>query len=70
MAQALGIPNSASVSIKGLNIVSRIGSNETATRCTAISNKEKLLERLDRLSLNNMDHPYKIQKTSNIETLF
>jgi hypothetical protein len=29
-----------------------------------------LLERLDRPILDNIDHPYKIRKTSNIGTLF
>jgi hypothetical protein len=58
------------VSIEELKIVSRIGSNETAPRYTAIKNKEKLLERLDRPILDIVDHSYKIHKTTDIGTLF
>jgi len=62
MSRPLRIPNSAKVSIKEIKIVSRISSNETATRCNGILNKEKILERLERPILDFIDHLIRFRK--------
>jgi hypothetical protein len=69
--------------IEELKQVSRVGSNETATRCSAIQmllagvdtklvckNEEKLLERLDQAILEVSDKPEKTQQTIASGTLF
>jgi hypothetical protein len=50
MARALLIPNAHNATIKELKQVSRVGSNETATRCTAI---QMLLAGADRTLVCN-----------------
>jgi len=73
MAPPLLIPDPQNATIEELKQVSRVGSNETATRCTAIQvckNEEKLLERLDQAILVVIDNPEKTQQTTAIGTLF
>ncbi len=69
--------------IEELKQVSRVGSNETATRCSAIQmllagvdrklvckTEEKLLERLHQAILEVIDKPETTQQTTAIGTLF
>jgi hypothetical protein len=86
MAQPLLIAHPENATIEGLKQVSRLGSNETATRCSAsqmllagadrqlvcnvCKNEEKLLERLDQAILDVIDNPEKTQQTAAIGTLF
>jgi hypothetical protein len=82
MARPLLIPDPENATIEELKQVSRVGSNETATRWSAIQmllagmdrqlvckNEEKLLERLDQAILDVINNPKKIQKTACIGTL-
>ncbi len=73
MAPPLLIPDPENATIEELKQVSRLGSNETATRCTAIQvckSEEKLLERLDQAILDGIDNPEITQHTTAIGTLF
>ena len=83
MAQSLLMADPQNAIIEELKQVSRLGSNETATRCSAIQmllagadrklvckTEEKLLERLDQAVLAVIDKPEKTQQTSASGTLF
>jgi septum formation topological specificity factor MinE len=83
MAQSLLIADPQNATIEELKQVSRLGSNKTATRCSAIQillagadrklvckTEEKLLERLDQAILEVIDKPVKTQQTTAIGTLF
>ncbi len=83
MAQSLLIADPENATIEELKQVSRLGSNETATRSSAIQmllagadrklvckTEEKLLERLDQAILAVIDKPEKTQQTTAIGTLF
>ena len=72
MARSLIIPNPGNATIEERKLVSRIGSCETATRCTAIQmllagatrelvciNEEQLIERLDQAILDVINIPKK-----------
>jgi hypothetical protein len=84
MARPLLISNPENATIEELKLVSRIESNETATRCPVIQmllagadrqlvcnalNEEKLLERLDQDILDVINNPKKTQKTACIGML-
>jgi hypothetical protein len=64
MARPLLVPNPENTTIEELKQVSRVGSIETETRCTA-----KLLERLDQAILDVINIPKKTQKTASIGML-
>ena len=83
MAQPLLIPHPENATIEELKQVSRLGTNETATRCSAMQmllagtdrqlvckNEEKLLERLDQATLDIIDSPENTQQITAIGTLF
>ena len=83
MARPILIPDPENATIEELKQVSRVGSNETDTRCSAIQMllagvdrklvckaEEKLLERLDQVILEIIDKPEKTQQTTAIGTLF
>jgi len=83
MARSLIIPNPRNATIEELTLVSRVGSSETATRCTAIQIKpfqikpirgllfkEQHIERLDQAILDVINNPQKTQRTADFGTLF
>ncbi len=70
MARPLLIANPENATIEELKQVSRVGSNETATRCNYVcKTEEKLLERLDQAILDVINNPNRAQKTARIGTL-
>ncbi len=83
MARPLLMAHPENATIEKLKQVSRLGSNETATRCSAIQmllagvdrelvckTEKKLLERLDQAISEVIDKPAKTQQTTAIGTLF
>ena len=83
MARPLLMAHPENATIEELKKVSRVGSNETVTRCSAIQmllagvhrklvckTEEQLLERLDQAILEVIDKPEKIHQTTAIGTLF
>jgi hypothetical protein len=83
MARPLLMAHPGNATIEELKQVSRVGSNETPTCCSAIQmllacvhrkldckTEEKLLERLDQAILEVIDKAEKTQQTTAIGTLF